>query len=469
MVKHTFFDKCNTILKDSKYNTGFNPVSELNTGTVISRILIHFDLSDLKKMIFEDGVKIEGLKHVIRMTNANSVNVPSYRKKIDGCDLKTRASSFDIIAFRIPLEWDGGCGFDYYGDYVKDTHRITSKDASNWFNARNEMEWDESGVFFNETLHDEYYNKYLLGEESVIITVQHFDTGSENLSMDVTDFINNIILNNDNFYGVGLAFAPIYESNTSDNKFVSFFTHRTNTFFHPYLETTSSDIILDNRSNFYLGNKNRLYFFAIDNGEYFNLDELPVCTIDNVEYQVIHGGKGVYYVEVFFDKNKIEPNTIMYDVWSNIKINGSLIDDIEMEFVILPFEDKVMLGKYSTSNLSIVPQLSGIGDRECIKIGDIREVCVDFIEEYSYGKKHIPQQAEYRLYVKEGKNEIDVYHYMQIERKFDEHTIIIDTNNLIPNEYYIDIKIKQGKSVKYYTKVLTFTLSNDVTIQKRLV
>ena len=470
MIKHTFFDKCNTILKDSEYNTGLNPVAELNTGSTVSRILIHFDISDLRKMVSEDGVKVENLRHILRMTNANSVNTSSCdRKKLNGCDFKTRASSFDIIAFILPLEWDGGCGFDYHGDYVKNTHKITSKDGSNWFNAMNGAEWLEGGVFSNETLYYEYNENYLCGADSFIINEQHFDTGSENLSIDLTNFINDILVNGGEYYGVGLAFSPKYELETVDDTFVSFFTHHTNTFFHPYLETVNSDVVSDNRANFHIGCKNRLYFFAVDNGEYFNLDETPVCVIDDIQYPVVHSGKGIYYAEVFFKKGDIEPETIMYDTWTNIKLDGVELDDIEMEFVVLPFEGKVTLGKHSSNDIHVVPQLSGINMLESIKVGDIREINIDFIEEYSYGKKHIPQYAEYRLYVKEGKNEIDIYDYMPIERKYDEHTILIDTNNLIPNDYYIDIKIKHGRTIKYHSEVLKFTIVNNVTKQKRLV
>ena len=51
MITHTFFDKCNTIFENSEFNTGYNPVAELNAGSTLSRILIHFDLTELKKQI----------------------------------------------------------------------------------------------------------------------------------------------------------------------------------------------------------------------------------------------------------------------------------------------------------------------------------------------------------------------------------------------------------------------------------
>ena len=43
--------------------------------------------------------------------------------------LKNRASSFDVIAVKVPYVWDGGRGFDYQGDYVKESHNVVSTDG----------------------------------------------------------------------------------------------------------------------------------------------------------------------------------------------------------------------------------------------------------------------------------------------------------------------------------------------------
>ena len=206
-------------------------------------------------------------------------------------------------------------------------------------------------------------------------------------------------------------------------------------------------------------------YFTIDNGEFINLDKLPICTINDETYNVKQGGKGIYYVELTLENGSVEPNTIMYDKWSNIVLNGQKIDDIEMEFVVLPMEERISLGMFNKnkSNLNYEPQLSGINDKERLKIGDIREIIVDFIEEYSYGTKIIPYYSEFRLYVKENNREIDIFQYQPIERKFDNHTFIIDTNNLLPNTYHIDIKVKQGNNIKVFENVLEFLIVSNIT------
>ena len=48
MIRHIFLDKCNTIIENSEYNTGLNPIVELNVGNILTRILLHFDISDIQ-------------------------------------------------------------------------------------------------------------------------------------------------------------------------------------------------------------------------------------------------------------------------------------------------------------------------------------------------------------------------------------------------------------------------------------
>lgn len=462
MIKHTFFDKCNTIIENSEYNTGLNPVAELNVGETLSRILIYFDIEPLRNMVKNGEINVLNLKHIIKMTNCGNINLPFSNKIINGCKEKERASSFNVIAFKLPYKFDEGTGFDYNGDYTKESFKKVSKDGSNWFNAQNGMEWDEHGVYFNNTLKNDYENKFRKTDESVIIGEQHFDYGNENLEIDVTEYINHIITNNKEFNGIGLSFAPSYEIDTVDDRFVSFFTNHTNTFFLPYLETINVEKITDNRTNFHIGCNNKLYFFVTDNGEYINLDKLPKCTVNNKEYEVKQNGKGVYYIDIKLSSIDVEPETILYDVWSDIVLNGEIINDVEMEFVVLPFDKRVSLGKKNKTE-KVYPQLSNINNSENLKIGEVRNVIVDFIKEYSYGKKIIPSFSEYRLYVKENDREIDVFDFQAIDRFNDEHSFIIDTNSLVPNSYHIDIRIKRESNVEYFENVLEFNVVSNVT------
>ena len=466
MIRHIFFDKCNTIIENSEHNTGLNPVAELNAGENISRILIHFDLNEIKdEFVFNNNTSF--LKHFLKMTNCGSVNLPYFDNcRMNNCSDKKRASSFDIIAFRIPFEWDGGRGYDYYGDYATEYHQVISTNASNWYQSKNGVEWDEFGVYMNDTLNDEYI-KYKDGEESIIIGSQHFDTGTEDLEMDITDFVNNVLIGKYENHGIGLAFAPSYELITLENTFISFFTQHTSTFFSPCLETINTNIVLDDRNKFYLNSDNRLYFFVYDNGEYINLDEIPNCSIEGIPYKVKQHSKGIYYIDINLSIKDYEPHTILSDCWSNLVYNGEILDDVELEFVLLPLNNKLILGKPSSTHVLAYPQLSGIYDNENVRIGDIREVNVNFIEEFSHGKTITPNLSEYRVYVKNGDREIDIFNYQPIERRVGLHTIIINTNDLIPNTYHIDIRVTQNRTIKIHKDVLHFNIVNNLTHFKK--
>lgn len=503
MIRHRFLDKCNTILKNSKINTGLNPVVELNAGKTTSRILLHFNIDDMLDEYKNREINTNSLKHYIKMFNCGSINLPYFEENVEsGCDVKNRASSFDIIAVKVPYVWDRGRGFDYQGDYVKESHNVVSTDGSNWYCCQTGVKWDEPGVYSYSDLDVDI---------SLIVGRQHFEYGTENLELDVTDYVNNILLGTEKNYGLCLMFEPKYEKgegyellrfppedtdidNTmeinyvpndkiigfkyllhdnnyyewnvirTDNKFISFFGPETNTFFNPYLETINTEVIEDNRYNFHLGVKNKLYFYASNNGDFFNLDHLPTCTINDEIYPVKQAGKGIYYVEIKYNKNEIEPETICYDVWSDIVIDGEELEDVEMEFVVLPFEKRISLGKQAdVSDVEIIPSIYGINDSENVKIGDVREIKVDFIEEYSRGKKIYPSKVEYRLYVKEGKREIDIFPYQKLDKMGENHCFIVNTNDLIPNTYYVDIRVTNGRNVKHFENVLEFNIVHNIT------
>ena len=53
--------------------------------------------------------------------------------------------------------------------------------------------WDEEGVYSNETLSKEYDKFSSDCGSSIIIGRQHFDIGNENIKLDITDIFNKFI------------------------------------------------------------------------------------------------------------------------------------------------------------------------------------------------------------------------------------------------------------------------------------
>lgn len=228
MIVHTFLDKCNTIIRNSNTNTGINPVGELSYGYTTTRLLIHFPIDKIKSYIDDKTMPDKSkIRHILKMTNTNGIDLMDLHcNKISstGGD-KKRATSFDLIFFLIPREWDRGKGFHFtdkeynFDGYRKsevDSKRLHSIDGCNWFQARNGIMWDEAGVYSLKTLEDEY-NKFSSDQGSeIIIGRQRFDIGYENISLDITDTVNKMIDGEIENYGIGIAFTPGLESSYVD-------------------------------------------------------------------------------------------------------------------------------------------------------------------------------------------------------------------------------------------------------------
>ena len=322
----------------------------------------------------------------------------------------------------------------------------------------------KGGIYDTDFLENEY-EKFLNCEKSVIIGEQHFDFGSENLSIDITKYVIDCVVNEKPNYGLCLSFSPDVERIGCDKEefILNFFTDHTNTFFHPYIEAEYSENINDDRESFTIGRKNRLYLYVNDDGNPVNLDKNPKCEINGTLYNSKQATKGAYFVEFDALSGDFEPALIYYDKWSEIALNGVEIDDVELEFSTRPKEHKLSIGSESIKKNSLVPFLTGINDNENINKGEIRNVVVEFREKFSTDKRELVSGAEYRLYVKDGVREYDVIKYDKIEKSFLNNFFKIYSDDLIPQTYYIDIRVNDGKEIRYFKNVLKFNLINNIT------
>ena len=486
MKIHTFLDKCCTIIKGSKANLGLNPVAELNMGLKTSRALVHFNTGHLIEMVEDKTIaNISKTRHILKLTNCSSVNINDNQKVYAGTagpEGKVRASSFDVIAFILPKDFDEGKGFDYEDTFWFSGRKFRSERGCNWYNCRSNAPWylpegDDKKLgygdgVYNDTYLYNQYKKYLSGEGSdIIIASQHFDYGAENFELDITEYVNDILTGKRLNHGLGIAFSPDYEMwDYSQNRkcgecieqlYVGFFTNHTNLFFEPYLETEYAEYINDDRQKFFKNKENKLYLYATIGGEPTNLDELPVCTIDGKEYPVTQSTKGVYYATVKI--SDAEADTILVDEWSNIKVNGEELENVEMEFTVLDSKLYFNVGKHLGERRDLVPSVYGINDSEDIHIGDIRRVDVDFRIPYTTNQKEIFEGAEFRIYTKDAEREVDVYDYTPLECAFLQNYFIVDTNEMVPGNYFVDIKVKTGLNTKIYRKILRFRIVSNIT------
>lgn len=470
MVTKTFFEKCNTIIKDSPVNTGINPVAELNYSKLLTRVILQFDHNKVKNLVCDKTYPdISKLKHTLKMINCGSLDYSTINDKHFNSvfnAMKERAISFDLIFFLIPQEWDNGRGFDYVEDMRNASHRAMSTDGSNWYQAKNGYKWRTEGIFTTTELSIEL-DKFtsLNGNLSeVIIGKQHFDFGNENINLDITDAFNKFITGDLINYGIGIAFSPMFEMEEREyTQYVGFFTQFTNTFFEPYIETVYCDYISDDRASFYLDKPNKLYFYSNIGGFPTNLDELPICVIDDISYQSKQATKGVYYIDIELSSDEYEDNVMLYDKWTNLKYNNKTIKDVELDFVTKSNTNFFNFGNGDELPKQYVPSIKGINFDENIKRGDIRKLIVETRIPYTINQTQIIDKMDYRLYVNDGVRELDVISWQPVNKAWNHNYFLINTNDLIPNRYHIDIKIYSNLEIKHFKKIITFNIVNDVT------
>lgn len=493
MIFKTYINKFNTIISDSKLNTGLNPVSELVYGRdlVISRALFYFDHNKVKQLI-NDGVMVDSskMKHTLHITNAGSIDFT----QLHNCEAsyindnnKIRAVSFDIIFFLIPKPWDRGKGFNYTKTYLNsgyysptplDPKRLVSEEGCNWFQRQSGLNWDEFGVYSNETLAKEY-DKWAAGEDSIVIGRQHFDYGNENINLDITETFNKFLNGDIENFGIGMAYSPLLEVQDSEyENYVGWLTDKTNTFFEPFVETKYDDVVSDDRSNFVLNKNNKLYLYCTIGEHLEDLDAMPTVTIKNSDDEIVKDAngnelsnieakkqfKGIYYIDLKLSASDFEADTMLFDTWDGIIYQGTNLDAVELDFTLKSTPNFFNIGNsLNSTNVRFTSLVSGIKENEDILRNDIRKLIISSKPNYTTNTVQLLDSIYIRVYVKDGESEIDVISWDKVNKAFSENFYMIDTSILIPQKYYVDIKIVYGMESIINHNILSFNIVNDIS------
>jgi len=492
-INNSYFIRNNTLLYNTYSNTGQAPITELffgyidkeNPNTIYSRFIFDLNLDLLNEKI-SDGVIQTGctssMTHTLIMTNTASFDLGLLNAtKLSG-EIK-RASSFDLILFRIPLSsgstgstqsWDEGVGKEFdLGIGLNDTEstftrRNFSLDPSNWFYRQTTLPWSTEGIYDNANSITGLGVNY---SGLTIIAEQHFEFGNENISFDMTDEINGIL--NGAITGVtgwGIAYKPNIELFTGATQYfsVGFFTRHTQTFYEPYLLTNYDDLITDDRNLFSLGKPNKLYLYLYEDGNPINLDSNPIVSLLDNSGDVIPSlsavttcrkTQGIYEVTIPALLGYKSPCTFT-DVWGDLFLNGIQLPDIENELVIQPYSKSITIGT-STKEPSLFGfDFYGINQDEKLLNTDLRKVGVIIKKQYTSNQPLEKIKAYYRVYVKEGQTEVQVQDWTQINKTPNEYYFIFDTRDKIPNEYYIDLKLDVTGEINTYKKQIKFQIVN---------
>ena len=187
----SYFEKNNTIIKNSSVNTAKNPTTEIFYGSGFSKFIFKVDLTDLKSKINNGELVIDdNTKHTLKMTNTifGDEGFKGQGRSVG----RDRATSFNLILFRVPEFWNEGIGFDYEDGGFDFTTGNKTFDVrpSNWYYKDTENTWTTNGVY---------------DIEPDIVSTINFDNGNEDLNVDITDYINGILQNGDIDHGLGLA------------------------------------------------------------------------------------------------------------------------------------------------------------------------------------------------------------------------------------------------------------------------
>jgi hypothetical protein len=456
----SYFEKNNTIIKNSQVNTAKNPTTEIYYGGGFSKFIFKVDFTDLINKFANGDLLIANLnkfKHTLHLTNC--VFGDEGLKGQNRSTGRDRATSFDLILFKINQYWDEGVGFDYLDggfDFNKG-NKTFDKRPSNWYDRTTTDSWSTDGIYH---------------ENPEIIETIHFDNGNEHINIDITNHINTMLMFNTltQHKGFGLAFSVPYQDISSDTEqSVSFFTKYTQTFFEPYVETYIDDVIDDNRQNFAAGVYNNLYLYVTKGTNFFDLDAMPRVDILDSTGSVITGlgniqlvsqvKKGVYKVTLGIDGDLCDGKRFFYDRWTDLSIDGVELANISQKFVPKPFTSQYTIGENQTELQRYKIQYFGIKQNEKIKRGELRKMVVTF-KSLDVQKSVLFNEVFYRMFIKEGTTDVIVHDWTLLD-KTNENSFYLDTSIYIPREYYIEIKAKTHTEEIFYNEYIKFEILSE--------
>jgi hypothetical protein len=478
-------------------NTGRNSVLQLNFGSSdllipnygYTRFIFNLDLELLQDKINTGEISTgctSAMTHTLQMTNTCAFDEELLNTEMS--DGRRRASSFDLILFRIPKtsgntgnfqSWDEGVGYDFTDTNMNQNGmfaslypisyvdpRSYSDRPSNWYKTTNITDWSQPGIYNNK---NEGLVKY---SGLTIIDRQHFEFGNEDINMDMTEEINSILLGTlTGVTGWGIAYVPDVENITglTESYSVGFFTRHTQTYYQPYLLTDYDDLIQDDRNTFVKNQTNKLFLYIYENGVPINLDSKPFVRINDRSGALVPNmgslqtclkTKGVYEVVIPNGLTGYTAPCQFYDIWSGLTINGQSIPNVENQFTLKPYQAKIQIGSNTKEPSQFGFNFYGILQDEKILNTDVRKVGITIKKAYTTQQLLQNIEAYYRIYVKEGTTEVQVQDWTKVNRTPNEYYFMFDTRDKIPNQYYVDMRVNISGEKDTYKKELTFQIVN---------
>jgi hypothetical protein len=142
---------------------------------------------------------------------------------------------------------------------------------------------------------------------------------------------------------------------------------------------------------------------------------------------------------------------------------GVELDAAELDFTLKNTPNFFNIGNsMEVNNVRFTPSISGIKENENILRNDVRKLVISARPNYTTNTIQLIDSMYIRIYVKNGESEIDVISWDKVNKAFLENYYMIDTSILIPQKYYVDIKIVYGIESIINSNILSFNIVNNI-------
>jgi hypothetical protein len=460
MLLRSYISKQAVLIRDSYSNTSRNPIIELSYGgdtnsatTKVSRYVFKIDLDNIQNQLNKNVFKNESIQsHTLNFTNC-IYNQNDYIGQ--NFITSKRANGFTLVLASLPESFDEGTGSDYIYYRFNSNTLVNNNSAANWFQNTQTSNWEFPGVFSGTS--DDI-------PLSAIVTTQYFEIGNENISMDITNYINEILFSGRTNNGLCLFFSANTETQTTNVPVVTtFFSKYTSTFFEPFLETKYNTYMNDSLCCLKFDTENNFYFNS--NTQINEIQSFEIIDSNNDTILAITSNTAFthvnfynYFVNVTIDDNPeyndIENFTAKWTILVNNKIKIfnkdftlTRINEIEDK---LEYENEVYINVVGIKSNDKISKKTGLTKllfkgKRLLKNKLLNNLIDDI---------------EFRIYIMQGTNEIDIIPFTKVSKINNEYFVDIDFSWFISHDYYIQTRAINKNGIQY---------SNTLTTKFRIV
>jgi len=445
MLYRNYIENQATLILNNNSNNSQNQVWEIiNAKNSYSRYIFSIDLTSLRSKL--TSATSGSTQHSINFFNAiNFRNDLIGKKDVNGF---TRSSNFSLQLFGFTQDFVNGIGYNYVY-----TTGNTVNQVPNWFQADNINNWGIPGIYSGNTAN--------------IIDTNYLTQGNENLVFNASNYINNLIYNTTaTTANMGVAYTSDYEINTGNTSYnISFFSKYTSSFFEPFLQTTVDDLISDNRNEFKLDDVNELYLYL--NTPISAVTSVVVYDYNSEVYLTLTGNSITqvnnltYKISLSVPSSEYPDSVNFCDTWNIIDGNG-ISRSHEQEFTLV-YNDIFD----STANNILDSQFyittHGILNGDIISQSETTRRIIVFTKQLYNSTIYQSQPIDYlqyRLYVLQGNTQIEVIPFQAIN-KTNVNYFDLDICSLIPQTYYLEIRVNYNNIIIGDTKIIRFSLASE--------